>query len=378
MAGPDDDIVIDIPSDAIAIAPGPVVDGVPTVVPEPKEPEPVEDEPKVAAKEPKPGPDPELQRQLEESNRRIADMAKRLEESETSRASAESDRVKVTDTAWRTHWAKVNSDHENLKGHIAATDAEITNAERELQSATTDNDPARISKATRDIARLEAMKTRLEDGRAGAAAEIEKTQRDYQTWVEQQKARDAAPKPEAKEPERKAQPESMTADEWIETKAPQRLRSWFREHPEFVTPGTKEQRRLDVFVAQYLLDNDRNPNDIAYLNSGEFRQALNDKFFPSEDHDMADEKPRTPAKREEAPRPAAKERAPAAAPVSRSGNYYSSTNTNAAQVRLPPKLAAFVKSSGLDPTQYALEAVQQIKEGKLPKNFLDQDYDHNF
>ena len=107
MADPTEDIVIDIPSDAIAIAPGPVVDGVPTVVPEPKEPEPVEDEPKVAAKEPKPGPDPELQRQLEESNRRIADMAKRLEESETSRASAESDRVKVTDTAWRAQWVEL-------------------------------------------------------------------------------------------------------------------------------------------------------------------------------------------------------------------------------------------------------------------------------
>ena len=58
--------------------------------------------------------------------------------------------------------------------------------------------------------------------------------------------------------------------------------------------------------------------------------------------------------------------------------FFSSRNINAEKVKLPPKLAAFVRSAGLDPTQYALEAVAAIKAGNLPKNFLDPDYEHNF
>ena len=64
------------------------------------------------------------------------------------------------------------------------------------------------------------------------------------------------------------------------------------------------------------------------------------------------------------------------APVSRGGNHFSSRNLDARSVKLPPALAKFVKDSGLDPTQYALGAVEDIKAGKLPKNFLDPDYDH--
>ena len=56
--------------------------------------------------------------------------------------------------------------------------------------------------------------------------------------------------------------------------------------------------------------------------------------------------------------------------------FFSSRNPNAAQVKLPPKLAAFVKASGLNPTEFALGAVADIKAGKLPKDYLDPDYDH--
>ena len=66
----------------------------------------------------------------------------------------------------------------------------------------------------------------------------------------------------------------------------------------------------------------------------------------------------------------------AAAPVSRGGNqFFSSRNMNASQVKLPSDLANFVKQAGLNPTEYALGIVAEIKAGKLPKQWLDPDYD---
>lgn len=76
--------------------------------------------------------------------------------------------------------------------------------------------------------------------------------------------------------------------------------------------------------------------------------------------------------------PAQRARVAAAAPVSRSGDVFSSRNPNAAKVKLPPKVAEFVRVSGLDPTKYAAEVVAQIKSGKLPKDWLDPDFPHDF
>lgn len=377
MADPTEDLVIEIPSDAVAIAGAVDPDGLPKVVAEEVVDEPA---PKPKAKEPEPKPDLELQRQLAEANQRIADMAKNLEAKDADLATANVERDKSNETSWRTHWAKVNADLASLKSTLSSTDSEIAHVERELTAATTDNDAARIAASTRSIARLEAHKARLEDGVAGAEAEKEDTKVRYLAWVDAQKAK-PEPKVEAKEPEKKPQAEVLTPDEWIETKAPRATRSWFREHPEFVKPGTKQQRQLDVFVAKYLLDNDRDQHDIAYLNSSAFVQALDKEFFPSEDVNMAEDDAPKRGAREEEPeaKPAPKPRvATPAAPVSRSGSYFSSSNMTAKQVRLPPKLAKFVKDSGLDPTQYALGAVEDIKAGKLPKNFLDPDYDHQF
>ncbi len=103
------------------------------------------------------------------------------------------------------------------------------------------------------------------------------------------------------------------------------------------------------------------------IHSPQFLEALDEKFGSAED-DVAEEK--VTAK--------PKSKVTAAAPVSRRGSTFSSSNMDAKSVKLPPKLAAFVKSSGLDPTQYALGAVADIKAGRLPKDFLDPDYDHQF
>src|SRR5262249_19969660 len=123
-------------------------------------------------------------------------------------------------------------------------------------------------------------------------------------------------------------------------------------------------RKLSRFVDEYLEDHD---DKREALNSPDFVKALNEKFFP-EEHDMAESET-------EPEKPKAKT-TPAAPVRGSASNVFSSTNMTAAAVRLPPKLKALVEGMGLDVKQYALQAVEDIKSGKLPKNFLDPDYPH--
>ena len=111
------------------------------------------------------------------------------------------------------------------------------------------------------------------------------------------------------------------------------------------------------------------------LRSQAFLDALNDWFVPKRERENDDVE--MPAARDRAPEPAPQRRTQAAAPVSRGSNMFSSRNLDASQVRLPPRLAAFVKSAGLNPTEYAKSAVADIKAGRLPKDFLDPDYNHD-
>ena len=115
------------------------------------------------------------------------------------------------------------------------------------------------------------------------------------------------------------------------------------------------------------------------LKSADFVAALNAKFFPDETGNEEVETRReraAPEPVEETPKPQRSTRSTTAAPVSRGNQFFSSKNPNASQVKLPPRLAAFVKSAGLNPTEYALSAVADIKAGRLPKDYLDPDYDH--
>lgn len=374
---PIEDLVIDIPGDGIAIAGAVGDDGIPKVVPAEGAPEPKE-EPKAPAPKFTDSDFESARRELKEAQDRIAQLRAEIDQEKGARGKIEDEAIEDRARAWRQSWARINAEKRELDGHVTALTTAKEAAKRDIIAAKEAGDAAREVEAQSNLAEASAALSTLEAAAREKDLEIRQAKDPYERFEQAYAQRRQTPREEPKpEPERKAEPQQrLTPDEWIETQAPRATRAWFREHPEFVKPGSKEQRKLDVFVAKYLLDNDRDPHDTAFLNTSAFVQALDKEFFPSTEVSMSENE--RPARKAAAEEPAARPRAPVAAPVSRSGEYYSSANPNATKVKLPPKLAAFVKASGLDATQYALGAIQDIKEGKLPKNFLDPDYDHNF
>ena len=361
-----DDDVIAIPSDEIQL--GHDTDGMPMAVPgtkaatgkaiededggEPARERTRKAEPSVSADEIE-----AARRDLEAARREAAESRRLAEVERAARAKAEDQAGRSTEFGWRAHWAKVNADAETMDGYIASTQSHLEAAERDLQAGIEANDASKISQATRLIARLEGQLDKFESGKAGAKAEIAKTEREYAAYAEAQKA---APAEKAQPEPDKTAPKAPTPDEWIATH-PRKTQEWLRSNKEYVTDPAKHAE-LMKWANQQAADYGSH-----YIHSPQFLEALNEQFGSAED-DVPEEK--VTAK--------PKSKVTAAAPVSRRGNTFSSSNMDAKSVKLPPKLAAFVKSSGLDPTQYALGAVADIKAGRLPKDFLDPDYDHQF
>ncbi len=314
-----------------------------------------------------------LERERDEQARVAADVQARLAEAEAAARDATEARGQAEETAriresqaMRAHWAAIHSDKSQIESAISATQIEAAAAERDYISASEAGDLAKQAKAQRDMAKAEAALIQLNQGKAAADLKIEETQRLFEEHARAAKEKAAEVKPEPKKADPQP-PRQITPDEWIDTTAKSAIgetgADWLRENKHFVTDPRQNAIFLkfaDLYAAKH---------GAHALKDEDFIDALNDEFLPDR-VEREEEREREPPKQQ---RP----RATVSAPVSRSKDqFFSSRNMNATQVKLPPRLAAFVKASGLDPTQYALQAVADIKAGNLPKNYLDPDYDH--
>lgn len=372
----DDDVIVAIPDDTVAI------DGVkPDATVEKKD-----DPPKrersaggqfVGKAKVEPDRIAALERDVAEKQRLADEAQARAEQFAEQARLAHEARIKADETAlvrerqaMGAHWEKLHSDKSQIETGIAAAQERERSAVERYTAAREAGDIKAEAEALKMLSESQSTIAQLEQGKIAIDGRISETQRLFE---EHARARQKAEEDTQRErQERERQPPRQEAppspDEWIDKQAKAVLGTagadWLKAHKEFAA-DPKMNRKFLRFADDYADDHGRDA-----LKSREFLAALNEKFFPDQDEEVDQEEREPEPVREERPR------TKAAAPVQRRDQFFSSRNMNASQVRLPPKLAAFVKGAGLDPTQFALEAVQEIKAGKLPKNYLDPDYDH--
>ena len=310
-----------------------------------------------------------LERERDEAARVAAAHAARANDAEAVAHAASTTAATRTEQAMRAHWAKINADKDRLVEAIAATQDREQAARREFISAREAGDTAREADAMAALSDAKAAIIQLDAGRVAAERQINETKQLFEDHYRDQRARSEQAARQVPTQDATA-PRQLSPDEWIETVAKTALgeagAKWLRENRQYAT-DPKLNRKLLRLADDFADDHGREA-----LRSQAFLDALDDKFLP--DRDDGGDDAVTP------PEPAARSPVRASsAPVSRNGNqFFSSRNLNASQVRLPPKLASFLKETGLDPVKYAAQAVADIKAGKLPKNYLDPDYDHGF
>lgn len=313
------------------------------------------------------------------AEREAAERAAALEAERAKNVDTEKKLVKTQDQALGAHYHKTrsdyaarHSDYQQIVNAISSTEAMAASHEAELKTALEAGNHAKAATAQRAISRAEAHLAQLEAGKSGAAQAVEEAKYLFEEADKVVRAAPVKEEPKKEEAKPVVQEQKPDPDQWIAQWPKKTTGEWLKTHKDYVTDAAKHKELME-FVSDYY--NEGNP-----LHTKDFVKALNEKFDPSaaeteEVTVMAEEKP-VVVQQAQQQKPAA--RTISAAPVSQGGNFFSSANMNAKQVKLPPKLAAFVKSSGLDPVQYALGAVEDIKAGKLPKNFLDPDYPHDF
>lgn len=243
------------------------------------------------------------------------------------------------------------TEYQLIVNAISSTSAEAENAEREYASAMEAGDYARAAKAQRVVSKAEANLTRLEDGKAEIEAKAERLN-----------------KTPAVETKKADPPKAQTPDDYINA-LPPTSKAWLSEHREYVD-DPKLHNKMVAYSNAALAEGIK-------LHTPEHIQFLEDKLGISQsseepeesDADVEFEEPKQEA------RP--KARTMPAAPVSRGNKTFSSANPNGNRIRLSPTLVSLAKEMGEDPAVYAKNALRGIKEGKLPKNFLDPDYNHN-
>lgn len=371
----DDDMIIEIPSDTIEM--GHDADGLPKTVPSNRKvareeaPEPRAREASRSSPQEEEAAELEAARnRMREAQQRISQMERDMAAERDARRRAETGALDDRTFAWRTHMAKLNADHEQMKGWHAAANAAREQARRELRVAKEAGDGDAEAAALERITVATTQMQEFERGRAGVEAEIARNREPY----EQFEAALHATRHRRGEPDtaKKEEPRQLSPDEWVDTQAPNSIRGWLKEHRDFM-PGGKNIRQLNRFVDEWL---ETHNDDRGTLDTKAFARALDDKFFPSDEEreiEMADDERRV--KVEETPAKRTTSKTAPAAPVSRGNGYYSSRNPNASKVRLPPDLAAFVRSTGLNPTKYVEGVLEDIRKGDKPKEWLDPDYD---
>lgn len=275
--------------------------------------------------------------------------------------------------AVRETYGRVAADYQQITSGISNAQAMLAQAEADLAAAHTNGDGARIAQLTSHVGRLAGDLRQLEGYKPSAEAALNEAKATWEDTeravgeIARKKADEPAPDTRPKGPRDHADFATNYADQWID-KAPRAVQSWLRDHKDEVIKDAKKFKQLNAFASLY-----ESENGDGSLNSRDFEKALEAKFYPKakdEDNDVSEREPEEPEVVEERPKP---KRTPAA-PVSR-GTVFSSKNPNARQIKLPPDVADFVRKSGLDAAQYALQVHEDIRTGKLPKEWLDPDYD---
>lgn len=261
------------------------------------------------------------------------------------------------------HYRSVHSEHQQITNAIASTEALAVSYEKELAAASEAGDHVKVASTQRAIARAEAHLAQLEAGKSAAALEVQRAER---AWQEVNAAPPVETKKEEPKPKVEAEANPETApkvdpDTWINQFPKKTTAAWLKTHKDYVTDEAKHDK-LMKFARDWV--DEGNP-----LHTKDFVEALNAEFDPEAVTPMTEEaKPEIKA----AP---VRAKATPAAPVSRGGGVFSSSNLNASQVKLPADVVAFCKASGLNPTSYALSVVEEIKRGEKPKEWLDPGYD---
>lgn len=353
-----DDTIVEIPADEIAL--GHDADGLPKTISTAKE-APTERDNGAELEALRREKD-EIARERDVRAAEAADRAKQLEEEKAARLAAEKHSGKSIEFGWRAHQARLKAEASQIESTLGSVSAALDTAQRELQAASEAGDHGRIAELNRQIATNAAYLTRLEEGKLNAKAEIERAEQDHAAYAEAA----AQPKPEPERPT--PQPRQLSPDEWI-GQFPRKTANWLRDNRDYALGGAKHAE-LETWAKEWIADHGQ-----SNLHSPAFIQALNEQFSPADGDDEVTEE-HEPVVVESRPKPRSK--AVSAAPVARTGNYFSSHNLGAQKINLDPKLKAQLTAMGLNPTSWALQAVQDIKEGKLPKEYLDPGYDRGF
>ena len=366
-----DPSLIEIPSDMIQL--GFTDDGMPITEPTDKAVAEGKDEPKA----PTLAELEQMKRERDEATERLtaeaAAKAKAEAEAKEARDAAEALTGKLSKTEGvlhdRTiqgaaaHYHVKNGAYTTVVNGIEQAKSEQIMAKRALKAAKEAGDVDGEVEAAERLATLAAHLANIQHALPTVEAELEQAKR---LWQEV----NTAPVVETKE-EPKAKPEPKQVDEpakpdpeaWISQFPKKTTAAWLKSHKDYVTDPDKHKKLL-AFANEWY--NEGNP-----LHTKDFVAALTAEFAP-EEVEMTEE---TPAKAAAVTEAKPKAKATPAAPVSRGGGVFSSTNLNASQVKLPADVVAFCKASGLDPTSYALSVVDEIKRGEKPKEWLDPGYD---
>ena len=351
-----EDLVIDIPSDDITINPNDGAAPAANVVAEP-----AKDTPAVVDEAAPEHVIDSIKKDLEQALRRSEEKSREIEEAKrqateerTARTKLESDLANTTDKAFRAHWQAVTSEQQQIVNGIQSRKSEMLAAKSAYKQALDAGNSDAAADANERMASIAAELLALENGKAGAEQAVKEAESYF-------RAKQAVPKTVPK-PETPRQP---TPDEWIgqvRNAFGGKPADWLEKNRQFVTDPKLNQKLLKL--ADYYREVEGKP-----LDSQDFIQTLNSKLLGEP---MAEE--------EAKPAPVAagvKKSAIASAPVSRGGDYFSSRNLNAGKIKLPSDLAKFCDESNLNKTTYAQSLVQLIKEGKLPKEYLDEGYNRS-
>lgn len=373
---PDEDTIIEIPAaDEIALGHDP--DGLPKTVPGKAAAAPVVEREDAgddgAAAKAEADRIAQLERAAEDAKREADAHKARAEAAENAAREAMAGRSKAEETASlrteqtiRAHMAKVVADHDQIQGAITATQTQLAAARQQYLAAREAGDATKEIEAAEQLAEAKAALQQLEAGKIAAREEVQKAKSIYDNYQAEVAARPASKQVE--EPKR-----PPTADEWIDSTRAQigdRGADWLKTRKEFVT-DPKLNKKFIRFADEYADDFGQSA-----LRSADFIKALNERFFPDEAETSSRQDGGRVVESDPEPAPKPKARVQSAAPVSRGNQFFSSRNLDARQVKLPPRLAAKIKEMGLDATKYALETVELIKKGDLPKNYLDPEYPH--
>lgn len=371
-----DPSMVEIPSDMIQL--GFTADGMPIAEPTDKAIAEGKEEPTATLAELE-----QMRRERDEATQRLTTEAEAKAKAEAEAKAARETSEELTGKLGKTeqvlydrtiqgaaaHYHVKNGAYTTVVNGIEQAKSEQIMAKRALKAAKESGDVDGEVEAAERLATLAAHLANIQHALPTVEAELEQAKR---LWSDVNAAPPAKEEPKPKpEPEVKkadAEPAKVSPDQWIDN-----VRSitsddaakWLKDHKDYVTDTTKNQQ-LTSFAAYYA-----NRHGQAALKSDTFVAALNKEFFP-EDEPMTEEITPAPKVQTEA-KP--KARATPAAPVSRGGDVFSSTNLKAARIFVPSDIAAFCKASGLNPESYVLSAREEILRGEKPKEWLDPGFD---